>query len=150
MHFIRQYPKAKHVFTGGSGSLRQQQHKHSLVAKKMLQEQGLDSSKVIFEEQSRNTYENAKLSYAMVKPEPGENWILITTAWHMPRAIGVFNNTGWPVIAYPVDHYTNPDQLLRLNFSFSGNLSTLNIAIKEWVGLAAYWLTGKLSTNSEA
>lgn len=144
MHFIRKYPDARHVFTGGSGSLDNQEYRQAHVVKKLLQEHGLDISNIIFEEQSRNTYENAKLTYSTIKPAPDENWVLITTAWHMPRAVGVFHKIGWPVIAYPVDHYTQPGHLLRLSLRFSGNLNLLRIAMKEWAGLIAYWITGKL------
>ena len=144
MYFIRQYPDARHVFTGGSGGLSNQKYRQAHVLKKLLQEHGVDISDIVFEEQSRNTYENAQLTYAMIKPAAGENWILVTTAWHMPRAMGVFYKAGWPVIAYPVDHHTRRGDLLRLNPGLANNLRTLNIAMKEWVGLAAYWVTGKL------
>jgi uncharacterized SAM-binding protein YcdF (DUF218 family) len=144
MYFIRQYPDARYVFTGGSGSLDNQEYRQAHVVKKLLLEHGFDISNIIFEEQSRNTYENAKLTYHAIKPGADENWILITTAWHIPRAVGVFHKIGWPVIAFPVDHHTHPGDLLRFNPGFTGNLHTLGIAIKEWTGLAAYWITGKL------
>lgn len=145
MKFLRAYPDARFVFTGGSGKLVDNEFKESEVARMLLLDHGFDISNIIFEDQSRNTYENAKLAYDLIHPGPDENWILITTAWHMPRAMGVFQTSGWPVIAYPVDHYTYPDEHFRLTLNFAGNLSILKTAIKEWIGLAAYWATGKLA-----
>ena len=73
IHFVRKYPNAKHVFTGGSGSLTRQQYKSSNVARKLFKEQGLDISQIIFEELSRNTYENAKFTKTLVKPKSDES-----------------------------------------------------------------------------
>lgn len=146
MHLVRHYPSARHVFTGGSGSMVKQKYKATIVARKLFHEQGLDTTKIIFEEQSRNTYENAKLSYLKVNPLPHEKWLLITTSWHMPRSVGVFTKVGWNVIPYAVDHVTCPGNLIRINFNFSGNLKDFKTAIKEWIGLFAYFLAGKTST----
>jgi len=143
MRLIRQYPHATPVFTGGTGSMKLQQYKSAHVARKLFSELGVDTSKIIFEEQSKNTFENVTFSKALVKPKSTENWVLITTAWHMPRSVGIFEKSGWPVIAYPVDHATKPDDLFRVSWGFSDNLHVLNMAVKEWVGLAAYYVTGK-------
>ncbi|MBT6338320.1 MAG: YdcF family protein [Desulfobacula sp.] len=145
MRFIRQYPDARHVFTGGSGSLKHPQYKSTHVAKKLYSELGIDTSKIVFEELSKNTYESVKLSKTLIKPKGNEKWVLITTSWHMPRSVGIFEKFDWPVIAYPVDHYTDPQDLLRVSLSFSKNLNILKMAVKEWVGLVAYYLTGKTS-----
>jgi len=146
MRFIRQYPDARHVFTGGNGSLKNQQYKAAHVAQRLFAGLGFDTSKIIFEENSKNTFENVKFSKNLVKPKPNETWILITTSWHMPRSVGIFEKFEWPVIAYPVDHYTDPQNLFRVSWNFSKNLSFLKMAIKEWVGLVAYYFTGKTSS----
>ena len=80
----------------------------------------------------------------MVRPESGTNWVLITTAWHMPRSMGIFCKVGWEVTPYPVDFYTQPDNLLRVSWGFADNLNSLVTAAKEWVGLVVYRLTGKI------
>ncbi|NQZ05680.1 MAG: YdcF family protein [Algicola sp.] len=144
MDLARRYPQAKLVFTGGTGSLTNQQYKEADVAKRLYQRQGLDVSKILFETQARNTAENASLSHQMVKPSKGENWILITTAWHMPRSVGLFCQQQWPMLPYPVDHWTVPGHSLTLSWSFSGHLSNLDMATKEWLGLLAYYATGKI------
>ena len=141
----RQYSNAKLVFTGGSGSLLNQEYKDADVAKLLFQDLGLDLSRVTFERNSRNTYENAVLSLELVKPDPTEKWILITTSWHMPRAVGIFCKIGWLVIPYPVDHLTIADDLFRIGFNLSGHLTILEIAIHEWIGLLTYYISGKTS-----
>ena len=143
MRLMKAYPDAEHVFTGGTGSMTRQQYKAADVARKLFEELGFDTTKITFETASKNTYENAKYTGELVKPESSEKWILVTTAYHMPRSVGIFEKSGWPVIAYPVDHYTHPDNLLRIHIDFSGNLNVLKHAVKEWVGLTAYYLTGK-------
>ena len=139
----RQYPDAKLVFTGGSGSLSKQEFKAADVAKILFAQQGFDVARILFERESRNTYENVIYSYEAVKKKKNENWILVTTAWHMPRSVGLFCKTGWSVIPYPVDHSTQPGHLLRTNFNLASQLIKLNTAIKEWLGLIAYYISGK-------
>lgn len=142
-NLARQYPNARLIFTGGSGSMIDQSHKGADVAKTLFQSLGLDSSRVIFERESRNTYENAIYSKKIASPAAGEKWLLITTAWHMPRSMGIFAKAGWPMIAYPVDHQTSPDNLFRINLAFAQHLSGVKTAIREWLGLAAYRLSGR-------
>ena len=139
----RRFPEAKLLFTSGSGSPLDQAHKGADVARKLYAEQGLDLSRIVFEDQSRNTVENAVLSKAIVKPAPGQTWILLTSAFHMPRSVGIFCKVGWPVVAYPVDHRTVRGSLLRANTGLVGNLGDLSIGVREWVGLVAYYFTGK-------
>lgn len=139
----RQYPDARLIFSGGNGNILHRKNKEADVMKKLFMEQGLDSSRVTLERDSRNTYENAVLSKRRIKPVPGETWILITSAYHMPRAIGVFCNVGWPMIPYPVDHYSGPVNLQRIDISFGHNLAILEMGMREWIGLLAFYITGK-------
>lgn len=143
LELARKYPNARLVFTGGSGSMLHQDYKAADVAKKLFDKLGLDLSRVTFERNSRNTFENAVLSKELVRPGPGQKWVLITTAWHMPRAVGIFCKAGWPVVPYPVDHITMPGKLLRIEFSPFGHLGSLATGLKEWVGLTGYYLSRK-------
>ncbi|MDA8432482.1 MAG: YdcF family protein [Nitrospiraceae bacterium] len=143
LELARQYPDAKLVFSGGSGSLIHQGYKAADVANRLFDKLGLDLSRVTFERDSRNTFENVVFSKEVVRPDPGQRWILITSASHMPRAVGVFCKAGWPVIPYPVDHRTMPGKLVGIDVSLSGHLRSLEIGEKEWVGLIAYRLSGK-------
>jgi uncharacterized SAM-binding protein YcdF (DUF218 family) len=131
------------VFTGGTGSLDKQEYKATDIARILFQQQGLDIDRVVFERESRNTYENALLTRQLIQPQEGQTWLLITTAWHMPRSVGIFCKQQWPVIPFPVDHVSTPSNLMPVRLLFAENLRGLNIAIKEWVGLFAYYLTGK-------
>ncbi len=143
MAFARRYPEAKLVFTGGSASMLWQEFKGADLARTVLENQGIDPNRVLFEGESRNTYENVIFSKRLVEPQAGEHWVLITSAWHMPRSVGIFCKAGWPVIPYPVDHSSNPDYLFRVDLGFAAHLRNLNAGVKEWVGLVAYYLTGK-------
>jgi uncharacterized SAM-binding protein YcdF (DUF218 family) len=109
----------------------------------LYQSQGVDGARLLFEGESRNTAENAALSKALAKPAAGETWILVTSASHMPRAVGTFCKAGWPVIPYPVDHGTERGNLLRMQADLAGNLLGFSNGLREWVGLAAYYATGR-------
>jgi len=139
------YPNAKLLFTGGSGSLLRQDFKEADVVDQVFYQLGYVNHRVQFESQSRNTYENAQYSKEMLQPKPGETWLLVTSAFHMPRSVGVFCGQGWPVIPYPVDHIHRRNQLWRVELSVTGHLSDLETAIREWVGLVAYRVTGRTS-----
>ncbi|MCG8551440.1 MAG: YdcF family protein [Desulfobacterales bacterium] len=143
VRLARAYPDAVHLFTGGSGNPMHQEWKDADTARQIFMDLGLDTSSMVFEDQSRNTYENGLLAKAMVHPEPGQTWVLVTTAAHMPRSVGVFNRLGWPVIPYPVDHSTRPDREVKPGLNFSGHLERLVTATSEWAGLTAYYITGK-------
>ncbi len=141
----RLYPAAKLVFAGGAGALNEQSFKGADTARKLFEQLGLHSSRVQFESNSRNTFENAKNAFELVKPKKGERWILITSAWHMPRAVGVFRKIGWPVIPYPVDFATSGKMEYGLDFyGLSATFSATQV-LREWVGIVAYWYMGRTS-----
>jgi uncharacterized SAM-binding protein YcdF (DUF218 family) len=146
MKMMNDYPQAKLVYSGGSSGLTSQEYKAADVALKLFLEQGLDTTRIVFERESRNTFENASLSYELVNPNLEKPWILITSAFHMPRSIGIFCEIGWPLIPFPVDHRTTPTQELEFGFNLGGHLSLLDIAIHEWLGLLAYRVSGKTAS----
>lgn len=139
----RQYPDARLIFSGGSGSLTHTDIKEADVLTPFLRQIGLDASRVTFDNQARNTHENAVRVRELANPQPGENWILITSAFHMPRAVGSFRKVDWQMIPYPVDFHTTGD--IGFNFfpNFSGRLNGLGLAVHEWLGLVFYWLTDR-------
>lgn len=140
----QRYPQAKLVFTGGSGDPFDQKNREADIARKLLPRLGLQNRSIIYERDSRNTFENAQFSMKLAKPKAGERWILVTSARHMPRAVGVFRKAGWPVIPYPVD-YVTPRRIGWLRWPGIGQLGALNAAAKEWGGLTVYYLTGRTS-----
>jgi uncharacterized SAM-binding protein YcdF (DUF218 family) len=105
---------------------------------------GIDKSRLIMERQSRNTWENAEFSKALVAPKPDERWLLVTSAFHMPRSVGLFRKVGFPVEPYPVDWRagTGSDVLWFTNTALDG-LSRTDLAVREWMGLIAYRAVGR-------
>lgn len=141
----RTYPKARIIFSGGSGSVRYPERKEAVAARQLLAEQGFDVDRVMFEDQSRNTRENALFSQAQAKPAAGEVWLLVTSALHMPRAMGCFAAVGWPTVAYPVDYQTGGGDDWHWDFDLGGGLLVLAVAGHEWLGLLYYDLRGWIS-----
>jgi len=137
------YPNAKAVYSGGSGSLFTQDYKEAALAGNVLEALGMPIDHLILEDQSRNTYENIKLSKELVKPAVGETWILVTSAAHMPRAMGIARKLEWPFIAFPVDYNRSKDMGLSFQFHFYRGASDLYAALYEFVGLLMYRLTDK-------
>lgn len=142
----RRYPQARLIFSGGSGSLFRQDLKEADAVDPFWQQIGLDESRVRYDNQSRNTAENAARTFELARPQPGETWVLITSAFHMPRAIGCFRRAGWTVVPYPVDYQTGPAFTFAPIFDFIGHLGRLDLAIHEWTGLLFYWLTDRTDT----
>lgn len=137
----RRYPDAKLIYSGGSGLALDQRDREADQARLLLQAMGIDGGRVIYEDASRNTWENAVDSKKLADPKPGETWLLVTSAWHMPRAVGCFRKAGWPVLAYPVDYLGNNTRWA--GFDAPRQLYTISIAEKEWLGLLAYHLMGR-------
>jgi uncharacterized SAM-binding protein YcdF (DUF218 family) len=142
---MARYPEARVVFTGGSGLVTAPDAREAPFARRFLEEIGVDTSRIVFESDSRNTRENALFSRALVAPQPGETWLLVTSAFHMPRSVGVFRAAGWPVVAWPVDYHTTgrmPLEWSDLRFSPSSGLGGLALVAHEGVGLLSYRLMG--------
>jgi uncharacterized SAM-binding protein YcdF (DUF218 family) len=140
----RRYPQAKLVFTGGSGDLEQGVSNEAEYARILIEQLGLPPDRVTFENTSRTTWENAANTYDLVKPQPGELWILLTSASHMPRAVGVFHKVGWTVLPWPVG-YQSRDHISAYPQSMGKKLAVLDWAAHEWIGLAIYYLQGRIS-----
>lgn len=139
----QRYPEARLVFTGGSGLLRRPELREADEAARLLALLGLAPERLLLERDSRNTWENAVLTKALAAPQPGERWILVTSAYHMPRAIGSFRAAGWDgveLIAYPVDYLTSTRGWLGFELDLLQGLGALDVALREWIGLAAYRL----------
>jgi uncharacterized SAM-binding protein YcdF (DUF218 family) len=138
------YPNARIIYSGGSNALIFDQVAEAPFAVRQLEALGVAHDRITAEEQSRNTIENAVFSRLIAQPKPGERWLLVTSAFHMPRAIAAFRAAGFPVEAYPVDWRTSgPDDAVRLFGSLSGGLGQTDTAVHEWVGLVAYRIAGK-------
>jgi uncharacterized SAM-binding protein YcdF (DUF218 family) len=139
----RRYPEARIVFTGGQGSLVHGRLSEADVARALWSAMGLDQARVTYEDKSRNTHQNAVLTRELVRPRPGETWLLVTSASQMPRAVGVFRAAGWPVIPWPVNYRTGRGFAALYDAPFPDRIAQVEGAVKEWIGLLAYWMMGR-------
>ncbi len=143
----RKYPNAQIVFSGGSASLISNEAREADYAAATFESLGVDKARLIMDRASRNTYENALFSKQLAAPKPGERWLLVTSAFHMPRSVGLFRKAGFAVEPYPVDWHVGrdvADVFAFTQFSTDGLVRT-DAAVREWLGLVAYWLTGRTS-----
>jgi uncharacterized SAM-binding protein YcdF (DUF218 family) len=140
IELARRYPEARLVLTGNGKPVTE-----AAVSLRFLREQGLPVDRVLLDERARNTYENATFSQALAQPAAGERWLLVTSAVHMPRAVGCFEAVGWPVTPFPVDYQTSGRFELADRFDVAQRLLELDAAVKEWLGLIAYRLAGRSS-----
>ncbi len=140
----RRYPQATLVFSGGTNALIHTDVREAQVARKLWSELGVPGDRMVFEDESRNTWENAANTQKLVHPGKDERWLLITSAYHMPRAMGIFRALGMTPIAYPVDFRTYGTwEDLRPPGDSTLAIRNFEIALREWFGLFAYRLSGK-------
>jgi uncharacterized SAM-binding protein YcdF (DUF218 family) len=143
----RRFPGARLVFSGGSGSLMSGDPPEAEEAGKLFAALGIDPGRIVLEDRSRNTQENAQFTRDMVHPEPSQSWLLVTSAYHMPRSMGLFRKAGFHVTAYPVDYRSfGGGGDWRVNHETWRNLRRFDLAVHEWVGLVAYRLSGKIDS----
>ncbi|WP_341988548.1 YdcF family protein [Azorhizobium sp. AG788] len=141
----RRYPEARLVFSGGSAALEPGEAVEADAVRLTLVDLGIDMQRMIFERRSRNTAENAAFTRQLVDPAPGSRWLLVTSAFHMPRAVGCFRGADFPVEAYPVDYRTVSPRALDGGFTrVAQGLDLTDLVAKEWLGLLAYYLSGRI------
>lgn len=139
----RAYPSARIVYSGGDSSLAGNQPPEANFVYPLLDNFGIPRSRVTLEMRSRNTAENAAFVKDLIKRNPGDRWLLVTSAQHMPRAIGCFRKVGFAVEAYPVGWRIGRTSETVWSRSLSNGLGRLDTAAREWLGLISYWVTGK-------
>ncbi|EKF43779.1 YdcF family protein [Nitratireductor indicus] len=140
----RRYPDAKILVSGGQGAVFLSGEGDADTAPRLLEALGVDRSRLILENRSRDTYENGLFSRQLVSPDEGEVWLLVTSAFHMPRAMGVFRKVGFPVLPWPVDYKTAGNEGIGLAEDNSlDSLRNVSVGIREWIGLAAYRYAGR-------
>ena len=139
----RRFPDARLAYSGGSGFTRDSSgFVEADAARDLFASLGVPPERMRFERESRNTWENARFSQRLLAPKPGERWLLVTSAWHMPRALGCFRALGWPVIPYAVD-YLGREPVRWFAFDTARDLVWLTTAVREWIGLLSYRLMGR-------
>jgi uncharacterized SAM-binding protein YcdF (DUF218 family) len=140
------FPGARLVFTGGSATLGRADDTTapSAMARDMWLAIGIAPDRIVLEQASRNTAENARLTRDLLQPQPGQTWVLVTSAFHMPRAHDTFARAGWDgIVPWPVDHRSGDLEELRGIWRLDRNLLGLNLALKEYLGMLAYRITGQ-------
>ncbi len=144
----RRFPEAKIAFSGGDPGIFYHANTEAEGAEALLTALGVPKDRLILESQSRDTYENAVFLKEELTRQgdlgPGKRWLLITSAYHMPRAMGAFRKAGFDLEPWPVDYRTRgADDLTRPFDKVSEGLRRVDVASREWVGLLAYWLDGR-------
>jgi uncharacterized SAM-binding protein YcdF (DUF218 family) len=146
LRLAQRYPSARLVFTGGvrsepgKGSLETQ----AAVAAAILGQIGLEPARLVFDEQSRDSCDHPRNVQALVQPRPGETWVVVTSAMHMPRTVACFRAAGWgDVIPYPTDFKVVLGGWDAGTIQVADNLALLDVALHEWIGLVFYRLSGR-------
>jgi uncharacterized SAM-binding protein YcdF (DUF218 family) len=143
----RRYPEARVVVTGGTGTLVLEGEGDGATAPRLLMALGVEEARLVLDNESRNTHENAVFTHRMVDPKPGETWLLVTSAFHMPRSVGLFRKAGFDVVPWPADYRTAGTETIGpARDNAADSLQNLTIAIREWIGLIAYRLTGRIDS----
>ncbi|MFD0987121.1 YdcF family protein [Methyloligella solikamskensis] len=142
------FPDSLVAISGGDAGMLYPSGSEALGTATILAELGISQDRLVLEDQSRDTYENAKLTKAELEKRellgPDDRWVLITSAAHMPRAMGCFRQAGFDVEPWPVDYRTRgPEDAWRPFDKVSEGLRRVDMATREWVGLLAYWMTGR-------
>lgn len=135
----QRYPNAKIVFTGGRWRASDKLSEADAAARYFI-DRGVSEDRVIRETKAGNTWQNALFTQELVQPNPGEQWVLVTSASHMPRSVGVFRKIGWEgIIPYPVDFRTLPDGY-RWRLNVSHNMYKIDAAVRSWMSLLGYYM----------
>jgi uncharacterized SAM-binding protein YcdF (DUF218 family) len=139
------FPAAKVVISGGTIAMIGEGEGDAESAPRLLTALGVTTDRLILENKSRNTYENAIFTRELVTPKAGETWLLVTSAFHMPRAKALFDKAGFATVPWPVDYRTSGKEGIGLfRDDPFGSLQTTTTAVREWIGLVAYWLSGRI------
>ncbi len=145
VRLAREHPALPILISGGHGQLDDRGETDAASAVRLFAAFGIDGTRIRAEDASRNTYENAVNSAVLLHPEPGQTYVLITSAYHMPRSVALFEAAGFTVIPWPVDFLTTGAE--RFAFALvdaSDNVDMATTALHEWIGLFAYWLSGRI------
>ncbi|HEY8906437.1 MAG TPA: YdcF family protein [Rhodoferax sp.] len=139
---LRRQPQLKVLFTGGEGELFANGLSEAERARLFFRGQGLSPDKLLLESASRTTYDNAVMSKLIQGVDATKPWLLLTSAFHMPRAMAAFQKAGWAVTAYPVDFRTGL-KTPWTQYSMDQGVKKWRLALHEMLGLLAYRLAGR-------
>lgn len=136
----------KIIFTGGSGSIEFPEKREGIYVRKYLRSIQVPDSDLVVESYSKNTYENAVFTKKLLDSlQMRGPFLLITSAYHMPRAMAVFKKAGYTNLTPYVTNRSSglrrftPDHLFIPN---PGTLFSLEFLVHEWMGFLIYKLKG--------
>ena len=132
---LRQYPHLLMLFSGGQSDVIARETSVADAAREFYASMGVSPDRLLYERAARNTYENAVLSARLPGVDKTKPWLLVTSAWHMPRSIALFQRQGWNVTPYPVDYRTGSFTPWS-NFSIAEGAQRWDMLLHEVVGLA--------------
>ena len=140
---INKYPEARVIFSGGSGSLSNNTLTHASVAKQFFEKVGIKPERILYEDKSRNTYENILFSKEIAKPNINQKWLLVTSAFHLKRSLNIAEKLEWNFIPYATDFNKSKKFSWKISFNILSNLSEFQRASHEWLGLISYYFLGR-------
>ena len=143
LEIYKKNPRLLILFSGFSGELKPQGWSESDMAKKFFLDQGVKLDNLIFENQSRNTFENIKYSKDIIANYKG-TWGLITSASHMPRSFFAFKKQSLILEPISVDYKTGTSKIFWINFDISSGLNNWSIILHELIGITYYKITNKI------
>ncbi|MDQ0455448.1 YdcF family protein [Rhizobium paknamense] len=144
LRLARAYPQAKILVSGGDGSLSGDYEGDAVVAKRFFETFGIGAERLVQETRSRNTFENVENSKDLLAAQGLHDCLLITSAFHMPRAMGLMRRAGLSVTPWPTDFRTRGNERLALDFTQPTlNAQQTATAVREWIGLVGYYLSGR-------
>ena len=141
--FIKKYPNVKVFFAGGSGSLSHPELSHSAVAKLFYTSLNINLKNIYFDQKSRNTHENILFAKNFFNPNMNQKWIIVSSAFHLPRAMNIAQKLNWNLIPYATDFRLSKEFSWKPSFNFFNNFYFFQQASHEWIGIVAYYLLGR-------
>lgn len=138
IELAKEYPNLQLVFSGNPFEAE--------TAKKQFRLLGIDPARVVFEGDSKDTKENAAKTADLIHPKANEKWLLVTSAYHMPRAVGLFEKAGFHVTPYPVDYHTPGNYELWFFIGLKMNLAAWHATSREWLGMVINYILGRSDT----
>ena len=146
VHTLRLYRAGKApliIVSGGNVFTQEGFRPEAAYTADLLQEWGIPQSSIIFEGNSRNTRENAVETARLLKNRQLNRVLLVTSAFHMPRALATFRGVGIDAIPSPSSISAELAQPTLLNWipSLDG-LGTMQSVVHENVGIFIYRMRG--------
>jgi uncharacterized SAM-binding protein YcdF (DUF218 family) len=139
------HPEAKVVVAAGPAALAPELEPEALAVQRLLADFGITGERVVLDQRSRNTEENAIFAKELAGATEGKTWLLVTSAFHMPRSVGLFRRAGFDVVPWPTDYLASGVEGINLKLDQPAeSVGVATMALREWTGLIGYYLVGKI------